>query len=90
MLQEQHLGGAGFVGKAGLRFLAFFAAKGRIGEHDIKQGRRALKQAAVGFLPGERIAMPEVRLVNAVQHQVGQGDRVDQVFFFAPVKGAVS
>jgi hypothetical protein len=30
----------------------------------------------------------QVRLVDAVQHQVGQRDWVDQVLFFAAIKGA--
>ena len=33
--------------------------------------------------------MPDVRLVNLVQHQVGQRNRVDQILFLAPVKGGV-
>src|SRR4030067_2557564 len=32
--------------------------------------------------------MPDVGLINAVEHQVGQGDWIDRVILFAPEEGA--
>jgi hypothetical protein len=32
--------------------------------------------------------MPEIRLVDSVQNEIGKSDRVDQILLFAPVKGA--
>ncbi len=73
MLQEEHLRRAGLVGEAGLRLLALFAAEGRIGQHDIEELRGAsVEQPAVGLAAGERVAVPDVRLVDAVQHEVGE------------------
>ena len=88
MLEEKHLRRARFIGKACLGFFAFFAAKGRVGQRHIEQRRRALKQPAEGLLAGEGVAMPQVRLVNAVQHKVGQGDGVNEIFLLAPIKRA--
>ena len=78
VLEEEHLGGAGLVGEIGLRVLAFLAAERRVHQHHVVQRRRALEQAAVGLRAGQRVAVPDVRLVDAVQDQVGQRDRVDQ------------
>ncbi len=71
VLQEQDLRRAGLVGKAGLRLLAFLAAKRRIGQHDVEYSRRALEQAAEGFLSGERIPMPQMRTVDPMQDKIG-------------------
>ena len=88
MLQKQHLSRAGAVVKVSLRFLALLAAKGRIGKDDIVSLGRILKQAAVAFLPGESVAVPQVRVVDAVQRQVSQCDGINQVFLFPSVESA--
>jgi type I restriction enzyme M protein len=41
-----------------LRVLALLAAERRVGEHHVVERRRVLKQAAVGLLTGERVAVP--------------------------------
>ena len=87
-MQEQYLGSAGFVVEAGLSVRAFLAAEGWIGEDDIEQRRRALEQPRVGGLIGESVAVPEMRMVDAMQHQIGQRDGIDQVFLFPAVEGA--
>ena len=84
MLEKQHLRRAGFVVKVGLGFLAFLPAEGRIGQDHIEGLRRALEQAAIGFPPGQRVAVPEVRLIDAVQDEIRQGDGIDEVLFLAP------
>ena len=89
VLEEQHLGRAGLVGEPGLRFLALLAAERRVRQDHVVERRRVLEQAAVGLLPGQRVAVPDVRLVDAVEDQVGQGDGVDQVLLLAPVEGAL-
>ena len=88
VLKEQYLGRAGFVVKAGLSVLTFLATERRVGEDDIEQRGGALEQPAVAFLSGQGVAVPQVRLVDAVQHQIGQGDGVNQVFLFPAVEGA--
>ena len=89
VLEEEDLGGAGFVVEVGLGFGAFFAAEGRIGEDDVEGGGRALEEAAVDFLAGEGVAVPEVGFVDAVEDEVGQGDGVDEVLFFPAPEGAL-
>src|SRR2546428_1080975 len=78
VLEKQYLRGAGLVVKVCLGLLAFFPTKGWIGEDDIESLWRALEQPAVALPPGQRVAVPEVRLVDAVQDQVRQGDWIDQ------------
>jgi len=81
MLKEQHLRCAGLVIEVGLCFLSFLAAEGRVRQDHVESLRRALEQAAVGFLSRQGVAVPEVRLVDAVQHQVGQSDGKDEILF---------
>jgi hypothetical protein len=48
-----------------------------------------VEQRVVGGTFGQRVAVPQIGLVDAVQHQVGQRDREHQVFFFAAEEGVV-
>ena len=50
---------------------------------------RLVEQRAVGGASRQRIAMPQVRLVDAVQHQVGQRDGEHQVLLLAAEEGVV-
>ena len=77
------------VDKVGLGGFALFAAKGRIHQHHIELSGGTVKQPFVGDALGEGIAVPDVGQVDAVEHEVGQGDGVDGVVFFAPVEGFV-
>src|SRR5438045_1208993 len=70
VLKEKHLGRAGLVVKLRLRLLAFLAAERRIHQQDIEELRRAFEQIAVNLLPGERVAVPDVRFVHAVQNEI--------------------
>jgi hypothetical protein len=53
MLEKEHLRRAGFVGKPLLGSLAFLAAEGRIGEHDVELGGRILIEPGVGRIIGK-------------------------------------
>ena len=88
VLEEQHLGGAGTVVEVGLGFLAFLAAEGRVGEDDVEERGGADEEVAVGLGAGEGVAVPEVRLVDAVEDEVGEGDGVDDVVVLAAVEGS--
>jgi len=87
VLEKEHLGSTGFVGEADLSILALFAAEGRIREDDIEGGRCIQKEPAIDFLAGQGIAVPEIGLIDAVEHQVGQGDGIDHMIFLPPVEG---
>jgi len=88
MLQKQNLRRPRLEGELRLRFLAFLAAEGWVGQHDVEEVRRALIEAAIDFLAGERIAVPDVWPVDAVDDEIGERDRIDQVLLFAAVEGA--
>jgi len=90
VLEEEDLGRARLVGEPRLRLLAFLPAKRRIHHHDIEQRGRALEETAVGLLPGQGVAMPQIRLVDPVQDQVREPDRVDQVLLLAAEERAAS
>ena len=89
VLHEQHLGGAGFIGEVLLRILAFLAAKRRVGQDHVEGLGRLLEQRRVGGTSSQRVAMPQVGLVDAVQHQIGQRNREHQIFLFAAKEGVV-
>src|SRR5690606_36420827 len=63
--------------------LAFLAAEGWIREDVVKRTGSVLIQAAVDLMTGERVAVPEVGPIDAVENEVGQRDRIDEVFLFA-------
>src|SRR5690349_5956556 len=86
MLQEKDLGRASLVGEVGLRLLAFPAPKRRIGQDNIELLQCALIQPAIGFVPCERVSVPQMRRINAMQNQIGKRNRVNQVFFLASVE----
>ena len=48
-----------------------------------------IEKSAVGGSAGQRVAVPEIGLVNAVEHKVGQGNGEDKVFLFPSEKGIV-
>ena len=89
VLQEQHLCRAGLVGKVRLRFLAFFASKGGIGEDHIILPRRVDEQAAEHLVAREGVTVPDGGLVNAVENQIRKRDGIDQVLFLAPEERGV-
>jgi hypothetical protein len=60
-----------------LRIGALLAAERRVGQDHIELPRRLLVQGAVSRLAGQGIAVPEVRLIDAMQHQVGQRNGED-------------
>ena len=88
MLEKQHLRRARFVRKPRLCLLAFLAAERRIHQHHVKQLRRVQEQPAVRLRAGQCVAMPDVRLVNVVQHQIGQRDGIDRVVLLSAVERA--
>jgi hypothetical protein len=47
------------------------------------------EQRGIGGAAGQGVAVPEVGLVDAVQHQIGQRDRENQVLLFAAEEGVV-
>ena len=83
VLEEKHLGRAGLVGEVGLGLLALLATERRVHQHDIEGRRRPGEQPAIDLLAGQRVAVPDVRVVDAVQDQVRQRDRVDEIGFLA-------
>ena len=66
-------------GEVRLRRCALLPAEWRVGEHDIELRRGANEQPAVHLVLRQRVAVPDVRMVDAVENQVRQPDRVDQV-----------
>jgi hypothetical protein len=90
MLEEEHLSGAGAVGEARLCLGAFLTAERRIGQHNIEEFWRISEQAAVSFAAGEGVAMPEMWLVDAMEHEVGQCDGVNEVLLLAAIKHALA
>ena len=72
-----------------MSILAFLAAKRGIGEDNVEGLRCVFKEAAVGFLAGEGVAMPEVWFVDTVQHQIGKGNGIDEILFFPAPEGAL-
>ena len=89
MLKEKYLSRPCFKGKILLGVLAFLAAKGRIREDHIECGRSSIKESAIGGSAGQRVAVPEIGLVNAVEHKVGKGDGYDEILLFPSEKGIV-
>ena len=81
VLNEEHLGAAGGVGVVFLCVLALLATERRIREDHVEELRRLVEKRAVGRAFGQSVAMPEVRLVDAVEHEVGERDRENEVFF---------
>src|SRR5208337_4810121 len=71
VLKKKHLRCASLVGKARLGFLAFFAAKRWIHQHDVIERGSAREQPTVSLGSGEGVAVPDVRLIHPVQHKVG-------------------
>jgi hypothetical protein len=64
------IGTHGGVGVVLLRVLALLAAEGWVGEDRLERLRRLVEERTVAGAFGQRVAVPEVRLVNAVQHQL--------------------
>jgi hypothetical protein len=54
------------------------AAEGRVGEDHVELRGGAGVQAAVDLVAGQRVAVPDVRPVDAEQDQVRQADGVDE------------
>ena len=79
-------GRAGLVIVGRLRLFALFAAKGRIHQHHVKELRRSLEKTVVSRHAAETVAVPDTRLVNAVQDQIGQRDGINRVVLLAAVK----
>jgi len=46
-----------------------------------------LIKPAVNFIPRESVAVPELGLVDAVEHEIGQGDWIDQVLLLPAIEG---
>ena len=89
VLDKQHLGRTGLEGEVLLRVLAFLAAERRVGEDDVKLLRSLVEQRAIGRPARQRVAVPEIGLVDPVQHEVGQRDGNDEVLLLAPKEGVV-
>src|SRR5690242_15728439 len=51
--------------------------------------RRALPESAVDGLARQGIAVPQMRLVNSVQHKIGECYRIGKIVLLAPVERAV-
>ena len=82
MLEKQHLSRSGLVSEARWRLFALLSPEWRIRKHHVELARCVLKQSAIGFVSGQRVAVPEIRLVDAVQHKVCQSNRKDEVLLF--------
>ena len=89
VLEKQALCSAGRVFELCLRSLPLLGAKRRIHQHDIEKRRRADEELIVAGYFGERVAVPDVRLVDLVQQQVGERDRVGIVLLLPSEKGSV-
>ena len=72
----------------GLGLLALLAAEGRIHQDHVEQRRRIGEQPLVRHLVGQRVAVQDVRLVDVVEDEVGQGDGIDRVVLLPTVEGA--
>ena len=81
------MGGAGLVGVPGLGFGSLSSAEGRIHEYHVEKGRGTPEKPAVGLVAGQGVSVPDVGLVNAVQHQVGQDYGIDEILLLTPVEG---
>ena len=89
MLHKQHLRGTRLKTVVLLRVLALLATEGRIGQDHVEGSGCLLKKRIVGGRARQGVAVPEVGLVNAVQHQSGQRDGEHQVLLFAAEEGVV-
>ena len=87
MLKKQDLRSAGLIVEVGLGFLALFAAKGRIGQNHVESLRRALEKAPVNFLPCQRVAVPQVRLIDSMQDKIRQRVQFGQLNLCKPFCG---
>ena len=58
----------------------------QVHQNNIVKLRCPVKQTVIGSDAGQRIAVPDMRLVNAVQHQIGERDGINGVVFLASVK----
>src|SRR5207249_2770621 len=90
VLQEQDLGGVRLVIVRRLRLFALLAAEGRVHQHVIEKLRRAREQAGVGGITGQRIAVPDVRVVYAMEDEVGQGNGINGIVFLAAIERPVA
>ena len=88
VLEEQDLRRPGLVGEAGLGLLAFLASERRVHQDHVEQRRRVSEEPAVRFLAGQDVPVPDVGLVDVVEDQVGERDRVDRVVLLAAVERA--
>ena len=59
--------------------LPFLAAERRVHQDHVEQRRSIGEEPVIHDLAGQRVAVPDVRPVDAVQDEVGERDRVDQV-----------
>jgi endonuclease G len=57
-------------------FFALLTTEGGIGQDHVEGLGCTVEQAAVNLLPRQRVAVPEIWLVDTVQHKVGEGDGI--------------
>ena len=55
----------------------------------VEELRRFVEQRGVGGPFGQRVAVPEVRLVDAVEHEIGERDGEDEVLLLPAKEGVV-
>lgn len=87
MLEEQDLRCAGLVREPPLGGFALLAAERGIREDDVERRRRVLEEPVVGGTAGQCVAVPQVRLVDSVEDEVGEGDRLDLIVLLAAEDG---